>query len=161
MTFEYLQEGRLHNLSGNPVPVVHHLHSKVVHNVYTKPSLLQAEQIHLSQFFFSEERCSSPTVIFMALHWTLSSSSKSLLYWGAQDWTRYSTWESGSGRSLASHRQGHSTSQGLGLNAVKCSPEQSRGEPRWGPQGCFQQADSGHRAQRWELAVVARAIACL
>ena len=35
----------------------------------------------------SVERCSRPLIIFMALHWTLSSMSMSLLHWRAHSWT--------------------------------------------------------------------------
>lgn len=37
-----------------------------------------------------QERCSSPLIILAAFHWTLSSMSSSLLYWGAENWTQYS-----------------------------------------------------------------------
>lgn len=35
----------------------------------------------------SEKRCFSPFIIFLALCWTVSSISMSLLYWRAQHWT--------------------------------------------------------------------------
>ena len=38
----------------------------------------------------SYQRCSSPFIIFPALHCTLSSMSMSLLYWGAWNWTQHS-----------------------------------------------------------------------
>ena len=36
------------------------------------------------------ERCSS-ALIFVALHWTCSGKSMSLLYWGAQHWTQHTS----------------------------------------------------------------------
>ena len=130
--FEYLQRRRLHNPSGQPVPVLRHPQSKEVlphvqmelpmlqfvpispcpvtghHwkesglilltltleifiNIYKIPSqssLLQAKHARsLSLFSFS-----SPLIIFVALWWTLSSSSSSFLNWGAQNWMQYSRW---------------------------------------------------------------------
>ncbi|KAK4824541.1 hypothetical protein QYF61_016145 [Mycteria americana] len=40
----------------------------------------------------SEERLSSPLIIFMAFLWTCSNRSMSFLYWGPQSWTQYSRW---------------------------------------------------------------------
>ena len=40
----------------------------------------------------SQERCSSPLIILVALLWTRSKSSMSFLYWGPQAWTQYSRW---------------------------------------------------------------------
>ena len=40
----------------------------------------------------SQERCSRPLIIFMALCGTLSNMFMSLLYWGAQIWTQRSRW---------------------------------------------------------------------
>ncbi|KAK4821027.1 hypothetical protein QYF61_012113 [Mycteria americana] len=37
----------------------------------------------------SQERCSSPLIIFMALLWTCSNRSMSFLCWGPQSWTQY------------------------------------------------------------------------
>uniref|UniRef100_A0A8B9QH24 Glycoprotein endo-alpha-1,2-mannosidase n=2 Tax=Apteryx owenii TaxID=8824 RepID=A0A8B9QH24_APTOW len=42
--------------------------------------------------FFSYKQCSSPLIVFVALCWTCSSRSVSVLYWGAQNWTQYSRW---------------------------------------------------------------------
>lgn len=39
----------------------------------------------------SQERCSSPLIIFMALSWTLSSMSMSLMHWTAQSCKQYSS----------------------------------------------------------------------
>ncbi|NXA57058.1 GOGB1 protein, partial [Nothocercus julius] len=44
--------------------------------------------------------CSRPLIILVALRWTLSSSSTSLLYWVAQHWTQFSS----GGLSRAEHR---------------------------------------------------------
>ena len=42
VAFEYLQGGRLHNLSGQPVPVLSHPHSKTVFSeVQREPSVFQ------------------------------------------------------------------------------------------------------------------------
>jgi len=49
------------------------------------PSLLQAEQSLLPQPFLIQERCSGSFIILVALHWTLSSMSMSLLHWKAQN----------------------------------------------------------------------------
>lgn len=38
---------------------------------------------------FPHKRCSSPKIIFVALHWTLSNMSMSPLYWVAQNWTQH------------------------------------------------------------------------
>lgn len=44
--------------------------------------------ISLSFFSYGAyERCSSPLIIFVALHWILSNSTIFLLCWGAQNWT--------------------------------------------------------------------------
>ena len=40
----------------------------------------------------SQERCSSPLIIFVALLWTHSNRSTSFLYWGLQTWMQYSKW---------------------------------------------------------------------
>lgn len=40
----------------------------------------------------SEQRCSSPLIIFVFLFWTYSSMSMSYLFWGPQDWRQYSMW---------------------------------------------------------------------
>ena len=40
----------------------------------------------------SQERCSSPQIISVALLWTRSKSSTSFLYWGLQAWMQYSRW---------------------------------------------------------------------
>ncbi|KAK4823954.1 LOW QUALITY PROTEIN: hypothetical protein QYF61_008340 [Mycteria americana] len=56
-----------------------------------EPSLLLAKQSQLSQaFLIGQMLLSSPCAIFVALHWTLSIMSLSLLYWGAQNWAQYS-----------------------------------------------------------------------
>ena len=47
----------------------------------SKPSFLK---------LFSQERCSSPLIFFMALFWTHPNGSVSFLYWGLQVWTCYS-----------------------------------------------------------------------
>ena len=60
-------------------------------------------------------RYSSPLVVLVALHWTLSSSSMSLLYWAAQKWTQYSR----CGFSSAEYR-GRITSQNL--IPARCPP---------------------------------------
>lgn len=39
---------------------------------------------------FSWERCPSPLITFVTLPWTVSSSSISLLHWGAHNWTQHS-----------------------------------------------------------------------
>jgi len=44
----------------------------------------------MSLSVYSQKRCSSPFIILMALHWTLSSMSISVLYCEAQNWTQYS-----------------------------------------------------------------------
>ena len=36
----------------------------------------------------SQERCSKPLTIFVALLWTCSNNSTSFLYWGPQTWTQ-------------------------------------------------------------------------
>ena len=54
-----------------------------------KPSFLQAEEPQLSQPFLVTEVLHS-LIIFMALHWTFSGASRSLLCWEAQNWTQHS-----------------------------------------------------------------------
>ena len=40
----------------------------------------------------SQQRCSSPLIILVALLWTHSKSSTSFLYWRPQAWMQYSRW---------------------------------------------------------------------
>ena len=40
----------------------------------------------------SQERCSIPWIIFVALLWMCPNSSMSLLYWGPHIWTQYCRW---------------------------------------------------------------------
>lgn len=47
-------------------------------------------QNHSSLSLSSEEKCSRPLALVMAICWTLSGTPTSLLYWGNQDWTCYS-----------------------------------------------------------------------
>lgn len=42
---------------------------------------------------FSYERLSSPLTLILALCWTHSSVSMSLLYWRAQDWIEHCRWD--------------------------------------------------------------------
>ena len=54
-------------------------------------SLLFSKLTSSSSLSFSSQKgCSSPFIIFVALHWTLSNTSVYLLYWGAQHWTQHS-----------------------------------------------------------------------
>ena len=56
--------------------------------LYSK--LNKASSLSLS----SQERCSSPLTILVALLWTHSKSSVSFLYWGRQAWTQHCRWGS-------------------------------------------------------------------
>jgi len=132
--FEHLQRRRIHNTSGQPVPVLCHPQSNEVlprvqmelpvlqfvpivpcpvaghhwkesgsilltptlisificiYKVPSQPPLLQAKQAQLPRPFLIREMLQS-LIIFMALLWTLSSSSSSFLNWEAQNWTQYS-----------------------------------------------------------------------
>lgn len=86
-----------------------------VHTGESPLSLLQAEQSQFSQPFLVGEML----VSFVDLYWTLASTSMSLLYWGGQHWTQYST----CGLTSAEERGG-STSLSLLLNLLFlwCSP---------------------------------------
>uniref|UniRef100_A0A8C3JB82 Symplekin n=1 Tax=Calidris pygmaea TaxID=425635 RepID=A0A8C3JB82_9CHAR len=66
----------------------------------------------------SSGRCSNPLIIFDALRWTLSSSSLSLLNWGAQNWSQCSN-----GGLPSAEQRGRMTS--LHLLATLC-PTQPR-----------------------------------
>ena len=61
------------------------------HEVSLETSLLKLNKpssLNLS----SQERCSSPLAILVALLWTSSKNSTSFLCWGPQAWTQCSTW---------------------------------------------------------------------
>lgn len=54
-------------------------------------SLLWADAfLAKSLSLFLYKRCSTPLIIFLALHWTLSNVSMSSLYWGVENWILYS-----------------------------------------------------------------------
>ena len=59
-----------------------------INKIPPAPSLLQVEQSKLS--LSSYEACPSLFAILLAHRWTLSSSSASFLYWGAENLTQYS-----------------------------------------------------------------------
>ena len=69
-----------------------HLHFRYLYTwmrFTLEPSLLQAKQSLISQPFLIGEMLQF-LIIFMAAHWTLSSSSISVFYWRAQNWPQYS-----------------------------------------------------------------------
>lgn len=106
---EYLQDWKLHNISGQFVPAfddcilicIHclfshwallrrvcslSLHSSGIYrhcSDITELSLLHAEQSQLSQLL--SVRCSKPLIIFVALHWACSRTPMSVFYWHAQE----------------------------------------------------------------------------
>lgn len=62
---------------------------KYIDKIPPKPSLLQVKS-HILLNLSPQKLCSGALTILVALHWSLSSSSRSLLYWVAQKWIQYS-----------------------------------------------------------------------
>ena len=75
-------------------PILLTLTIKIFIGIYQVPSSLlffrlnKPSSLSLSLY----KRWSSPRVIFVTLHWTLSSSSSSFFNWGAQNRVKYSRW---------------------------------------------------------------------
>jgi len=112
---KYHQRRQLHNLSGQPVPMLCHPHSKEAFSCSYETScvpvcvhyplfcccaplkrawlpLSVSSQLNRPRSLScsSKGRCSRSPIIFVALHYALSRSSLSFLNGEAQNWTHYS-----------------------------------------------------------------------
>ena len=83
-----------HALVKSPSPAFSHVTFKYWKTSITSPCSLPFSRVNSpnSLSLSSQERCSIPLIIFVALLWTRSNKSTSFLCWWLQSWTQNSRW---------------------------------------------------------------------